>query len=122
MIDLAKDGAHERCMIFLVILTQCLMFPFTFLCIKRIAAREWQWFNFWNVIDMLTQTLQVLCTVVFLIGTPPKYFDHMLAAQSVLLIAKIQFYARLVRSSFCLSVMHAVSERLWRWTVPCWIR
>ena len=93
-IDVWEQGERGNLNIILVVLAQLLMFPFTYLCISRIRSSAWQWFNLWNMIDMVTQCMQVVCTVVYLCGAHPRGFDIMLGTQVVLLIAKIQFYAR----------------------------
>lgn len=58
----------------------------------------WKWINVWDIIDILTQVMQVICTIVYLLktGMTSRTFNVMLASQTILLIAKIQFFARLV--------------------------
>lgn len=92
--DLWNGGASDRWTLFLVFLTQLLMFPTTYLCIRRILVGAWNWYNLWNMIDTCIQAIQVATTVCYLTGVESMSVDIMIASQVVLLVAKIQFFAR----------------------------
>eukprot|EP00210_Caulerpa_lentillifera_P000770 g745.t1 len=91
-----NENANGRLMICSALACQLFMFPFTFVCIRRMIGSAWQWFNFWDIFDILTQVMQVICTTVYLLETriTTRTFNVMLATQTILLIAKIQFFAR----------------------------
>jgi len=89
-----KEEINQPWQYFLVAFTQMLMLPFTYICIRRMIAKTWKWFNIWNAMETITQVIQVTCTVVYLLGTYPPHFEVLLATQVILLIVRIQFFAR----------------------------
>eukprot|EP00210_Caulerpa_lentillifera_P002104 g2019.t1 len=95
-LSLWNDNSNGRLMICAALCCQLFMFPFTFICIRRMLGSGWQWINFWDIIDIVTQIMQVICTTVYLLETriATAHFNIMLASQTILLIAKIQFFAR----------------------------
>lgn len=80
----------------LIFLSQTFMLPFTYIEIRTIIVDGLGWINIWNFIDAMTQFIQVCCTIVYLFdtGIAPETFNIILACQVILLVVKIQFFAR----------------------------
>lgn len=88
--------AHGRFIVVLSILGCVFMLPFTIIEIFTFMKYKTRWFTVWNVIDVSTQAMQVICAGVYLTKTniDPNTFNLILAIQTILLLVKVQFFAR----------------------------
>lgn len=105
MQTLWKNGFHSRTVVVLSILSHVFMLPFTLIEISTLIKYKTKWYSVWNIIDVSTQVIQVACTVVYLTETDikPNTFNLILAIQTILLLVKIQFFARYVVSIIAFS-------------------
>ncbi|GMH34069.1 hypothetical protein BSKO_01903 [Bryopsis sp. KO-2023] len=112
------DDSHGKMMVVLSFLSTFFMLPFTLIEVSTIIRYRTRWYNLWNVIDVLTQFVQVTCTVLYLATTKiePNTFNLLLATQTVLLLVKIQFFARafVAVESSMLDMLKAVLRQM-RW-------
>ena len=73
------------------------MLPFSYISTCEVVYNGLgHWFTFWNLFDALAQICQMLCFAVYFFTTDvePNTYAIMLSTQTVLLVLKIQYFAR----------------------------
>lgn len=90
---------RERASLLASLVSTVFMIPFSYISTCEVVYNGIRhWLTFWNLFDALAQICQMLCFVVYFFGAnvDPKTYAIMLSTQTVLLVLKIQYFARAV--------------------------
>jgi len=93
-----EASSGERVALVCSLISTIFTVPFTYMCICEIFQKRkiTQWIIFWNIFDLLAQVFQFVCFAIYFFGisVAPNTYACLLGSQTVLLVLKIQYFAR----------------------------
>ena len=92
-----ESKSQERLATVTSFLSTAFMLPFSYISLCEVWWNGVKhWLTFWNLFDVLAQLCQMLCFFVYFFGmdVSANSYAVMLSTQTVLLVLKIQYFAR----------------------------